>query len=294
MAGVAGVKDRVAGAITTARERVPVVDRVIRTVMLYNRVNGSLYSAGVTYAAFLSFFPLLALAFALVGVVSRILPPGADAQQTLVDALTSVFPGIVGGDHGIPLSTFRSSAPAILSIGLPLALWSGLGWLSDLRTALLVVFEEPADQQPSWIAGQLRDLKALVVLGLTLFLSVAVSGVVSVMAGDILGLVHLESLAWLVKLVVPLIGLAANVALFYAMYVLLARPSLSRKALMSGAILGAVGFEILKQASVYLLHSTQSSPAFQAFGITLILLLWINYFSQLVLYTAAWARTSDK
>jgi membrane protein len=289
-----GIKERVTGAVAAARERVPVLDHVIRTVMLYSRVNGSLYSAGVTYAAFLSFFPLLALAFAVVGVISRILPPGADAQQTLVHALTSVFPGIVGGDHGIPLSTFRSSAPAILSIGLPLALWSGLGWLSNLRTALLVLFEEPADHQPNWFAGQWRDLKALVVLGLTLMLSVAVSGVVSVMAGQLLDLVGLAELAWVVKVLVPLIGLAANVVLFYAMYVLLARPQLSRKALMSGAILGAVGFEILKQASVYLLHSTQSQPAFQAFGIALILLLWINYFSQLVLYTAAWARTSDK
>ena len=39
-------------------------------------------------------------------------------------------------------------------------------------------------------------------------------------------------------------------------------------------------------------EETQGSPAFQAFGIALILLVWINYFSRVVLYAAAWAHTS--
>ena len=55
---------------------------------------------------------------------------------------------------------------------------------------------------------------------------------------------------------------------------------------------GAIAFEVLKQLSTLLLSSTQGSPAFQAFGIALILLVWINYFSRVMLYTAAWAHTS--
>jgi membrane protein len=48
---------------------------------------------------------------------------------------------------------------------------------------------------------------------------------------------------------------------------------------------------VLKEASTFLLGLTQKSQAFQAFGITLILLVWINYFSRVVLYAAAWAHT---
>ena len=59
----------------------------------------------------------------------------------------------------------------------------------------------------------------------------------------------------------------------------------------SGALLGAVGFEILKQASQLLIKSTEGQPAFQAFGIALILVVWINYFSRVILYAAAWAWT---
>jgi membrane protein len=36
----------------------------------------------------------------------------------------------------------------------------------------------------------------------------------------------------------------------------------------------------------------KGQPAFQAFGIALILLVWINYFSQVVMYAASWAHTT--
>ena len=58
------------------------------------------------------------------------------------------------------------------------------------------------------------------------------------------------------------------------------------------ALLGAVGFEALKLASSYLLKATQNQSALQAFGIALVLLVWINYFSRVVMYAASWAHTS--
>ena len=48
---------------------------------------------------------------------------------------------------------------------------------------------------------------------------------------------------------------------------------------------------MLKAASFLLLASTQGSPAFQVFGVALILLVWINYTSRGTLYAAAWAYT---
>ena len=66
------------------------------------------------------------------------------------------------------------------------------------------------------------------------------------------------------------------------------------RAMASGALLGAVGFEILKQLSTLLIAITENAPAFQVFGITLILLVWINYASRLILYAAAWAWTHPR
>jgi membrane protein len=55
-----------------------------------------------------------------------------------------------------------------------------------------------------------------------------------------------------------------------------------------------VVFELLKQLSTVLLQGTREQPAVQAFGIALILLVWINYFSRVVVLAAAWAHTSPE
>jgi membrane protein len=289
MSFLSGLKDRV----DRVRERRPFVDHVVRTVEHYGTVNGSALAAAVTYFAFLSFFPILALAFAVVGFVARAYP---NADEDLVTAIDDVLPGIIGNGQGeLPLSTFQANAPGILSVGILLALYSGLGWLSGMRTALVAVFEEPEREQPNFVLGKLRDLLALLTLGSVLIVSVAVSGIATKIATPILDVIGLgagaEPLLWVFALV---LGLAASALLFFAFFKLLASPDVPSRSLWSGAVLGAVVFELLKQLSTVLLQSTREQPAVQAFGIALILLVWINYFSRVVVLAAAWAHTSPE
>ena len=133
----------------------------------------------------------------------------------------------------------------------------------------------------------------MVVIGVVLVVSVAVSGLVSTYSQEVLDWIGVgRDLSPLLVLLTVLIGVAANMVLFYAMFRLLGEPDLPSKALWSGALLGALGFEVLKRLSSLLLAATKSSPGVQAFGVTLILLVWINYTSRLVMYAAAWAQTS--
>lgn len=289
MSVVSGLKDRV----ERVRERRPLVDHVVRTVEHYGNVNGSALAAAVTYFAFLSFFPILALAFAVIGFVAR---GYRNADEDLVTAIDDVLPGIIGNGPGeLPLSTFQDNAPGILSVGILLALYSGLGWLSGMRTALVAVFEEPEREQPGFVVGKVRDLLALLTLGSVLVVSVAVSGVATKVATPLLELVGLgagaEPLLWVFALA---LGLAASALLFFAFFRLLASPDVPSRSLWSGALLGAVVFELLKQLSTVLLQGTREQPAVQAFGIALILLVWINYFSRVVVLAAAWAHTSPE
>ena len=279
------VKDRV-GRI---RRKSPLIDHAVRTVEHYLAVHGSIQAGAVTYFAFLSFFPLLALGFAVIGYVARVYP---DAQANLVDAINEILPGMVGEEEGqISLATLQAAAPAIFSVGVLVMLYSGLGWLSAMRDALLVVFEKPRRDQPNFVVGKLRDLAAMVSLGLVLLGSVAISGVVTALSERILDLVGLGSgLTWLLNLLAILVGLLANAVLFFAFFKLLGDPEDPPGSLWSGALLGAAGFEVLKQASRLLLRSTAEQPAFQAFGIALILVVWINYFSRVVILAAAWAH----
>jgi membrane protein len=285
---VPSIVDKVKQRVADTRERRPLLDHVVRTVEHYGSAKGSIQAGAVTYFAFISFFPILALAFAVIGFVARVYD---GAETDLIDAINSVLPGLVGEDENqISLSDIRDSAPGILSVGIVLVLYSGLGWLSSMRDALIVMFELPAREQPNLIVGKIRDLIALALLGVVLIVSVGVSGVVRGLSEEILDWMGLGSgLGWLLGLIAVVIGLAANALLFFALFKVLADPDLPRKALWRGALLGAVGFEVLKQVSQLLLQSTASSPAFQAFGIAVILVVWINYFSRVVMYAASWA-----
>jgi membrane protein len=282
---------RATSTLDRARRRWPVLDHVLRMQAHYGRVNGSAQAGAITYFAFLSFFPILALAFFAVGYVARV---DSSAQDNLVQAIQQVLPGIVGTHPGeITIRSIESAATTVGLIGLAGVIYSGLGWLSGMRSALEVLFEMPRSEYPNFFVGKLRDLVTLVVIGFTLVLSVAVTGAVVGYSGrmvDWVGLGH--QLTWLVSGLGVLVGVAANMLLFYTLFRLLARPPTPRRSLWQGALLGALGFEVLKVASSYLLTATKHQQAFQAFGIALILLVWINYFSRIVLYAAAWSHTA--
>ncbi len=287
---MAGVVDRVKARIHDVRHDHPALDHVLRMQAHYGETKGSQQAGAVTYFGFLSVFPVLALAFFVVGWVAKVFP---DAQDTLVTAIGQMFPGIIGkGDSQIQLKDIEDAAGTVGLIGLVGVLYSGLGWLSALRDALIAVFELPEREQPSFVKGKLRDLLTLVIIGVVLLVAVAFTGIVSGFSEDLLGWVGLSGeLGWLVQVLAIVLGLLANAVLFFAMFRLLAAPDLPKRALWSGALLGAVGFEILKQVSGLLIRSTQGQPAFQVFGLALILVVWINYFSRVVLYAAAWAWT---
>jgi membrane protein len=273
------------GTGTDVRSRA--VERVKRAVGWYGDRNGSTLAAAVTYFAFLSFFPLLALAFASIGLAARIVP---EAESVLGPAVNSVLPGMVGDGRGqLSLDEMRELAGAVGGIGLVAVLYTGLGWISQMRVALTSMFDVP-EREPDAFSGKVRlfllgkgrDLLALAVLGTVLLFSVGVS---TALVGGFDG--------WLAAFGSAVVGILANSLLFAALFRLLADPDLPRKALIRGALLGAAGFEALKQLSRFLLASTTNQPAFQAFGIALILLVWIYYFSRLVLLAAAWSATEE-
>jgi membrane protein len=285
---------RAKGMLGRARARSPLVDHLVRMQAHYATVNGSAQAGAVTYFAFLSFFPILALAFFVVGYIARV---DSSAQDNLVTAIQGVLPGIVSNDpHAtgtITITSIEQAANKVGLLGLVGVVYAGLGWLSGMRSALEVVFEMPRGEFPHFFAGKVRDLVTLAIIGLTLLVSVAVTGVVVGYSDKVLELVGFgHQLSWLVHVLGVVLGVGADMLLFYALFRLLARPRTPRRALWQGALLGGLGFEVLKLASSYLLRATQNQPAFQAFGIALVLLVWINYFSRVVMYAAAWAHTS--
>ncbi len=290
---MADVKAKVTGAIDDVRERRPFVDHQIRMIQHYGKVNGNRQAGAVTYFAFLSFFPILALAFFVVGIVSKFY---TGAEQTLIDAINQVLPGVVGnGPNKISLDNIETFSGYAAVIGVAGVLFAGLNWLSALRDALEEVFELPRTVQPGFVVGKLRDLASLAAIGVVLLFSVAVTGILAGFTDAVLELAGLgNELGWVVNLLSRVVGVLANALLFFTLFRLLANPPTPKRALRNAALLAAVLFEVLKALAFLVLGSTEGKPAFQAFGIALTLLVWIYYFSRIVLYAAAFAHTDPE
>lgn len=287
------LKERFVDRLDTLRARRPSVDHVVRTFVHYSDRDGNAQAGAVTFFGFLSFFPILALSFFVVGYISAVYP---DLRADVVELLEEVLPGVIGnGDGEIALETFEEYAGAVGLVGLAGLVYSGLGWLSGMRRALAVMFRLPRQEHPNFLLGRARDLGTLVMLGVVLLVSIGLSGVMSWFSGLILGWLGLDG-SWVAAGVLWVVthGLAigATGVLFVAMFRLLAHPQVAGRALWQGALAGAVGFEVLKAVAGFLIAQTKDQPAFQAFGVALILLVWINYFSRLVMLSASWAYTA--
>ena len=290
---MASVKARLTARLDRLRERRPLVDHAVKTVLHYGEVNGNVQAGAITFFGFLSFFPILALGFFVIGYVSQVYD-GAD--RILVDAINETFPGLVGnGEDQISLQDFEDNARAVGLVGLVGVLYSGLGWLTHMREAMLVMFKMPEREKPNFLVGKLLDIAVLAAVGLTLLLSVGLSSLVTGLSKTVLeslGIYDVTGVPTLVIVLGGVLAIATSAVLFLALFRLLARPQEPVKALLHGAVLAALAFEVLKVLATILIAGTKSQPAFQAFGVALILLVWINYFARVTMFGAAWAYTS--
>ncbi len=289
-------KRRVEDPVNRVRERSGWVDHVMAMIGHYGRVDGNGQAGSVTYFAFLAFFPIMALAFFLVGQIANVFE---GAQGNLEEFINDLLPDLIGtGEGQVSFSVFTDNAGRVGLFGLVGFLYAGLGWMSAMRNALQTLFAKPPQDRPNLIDGKLRDLMTLGVVGLMLLAAYAITTGVNAFSDEIIDAVGLDPSEQLPQLGLRLAGALLAVllisGLLMVLYQLLARPRVSHRALREGAMLASVGFVLLKLVADRLIALTHGQPAFTVFGFGLVLLVLINYFSRVVMYGAAWAYTSGR
>lgn len=270
------------------RRRRPAVDHLVRAYERYADRNGNQLAGAVTYFAFLSFFPLLALAFAAVGYLAAVQVEVGDYLQ---QALDSVLPGLSGQLPIDEIAQARVGAGVIGVLGL---LYAGLNAVSALREALHSIWLKNLKEGPNLLLRKLADLLVMLGLGTALLLAVAFTSVAQTATQWLLGLVGLDG-SLLANLSLRALALAiavgANMAIFVLAFALLSGSGRPTRMMWRGALLGAVGFEVLKAAAAVLLAGTLSNPVYASFAVLVGLLVWINLVMRLVMFSAAWTAT---
>jgi membrane protein len=286
------VADKESFLVRQRRQR-PWLDHLVRAGEAYSERYGNHYAAAITYFSVLSLFPLLMIAFAVAGFV---LSGNADLLREMRNSITEAVPSGLGETINDVITQAIKSRSTVGIIGLLAAVYSGLGWMSNLRDALTAQWGQEHQQRP-FLKTMLKDLLALLGLGLALAVSFGLSAAGGGLGSWLLGLVGLEDDAWalfLLRLATIALALAANWLVFLWVLSRLPRESVSARSAMRGAAAAAVGFEILKQVFTIYLESVTSSPAGQLFGPILGLLLFANLVSRFLLFITAWTATAKE
>jgi membrane protein len=263
----------------------------VRAYDRHTEVLGGQLAAAITYFGFLSFFPLLALAFALVGYVSEVYP---QAQEGVVSAVESAFPSLIGTGSGqLDIQDVIDAKAGAGLIGLIGLLYAGLGWLDALRDALRRVFGTD-DLAMSLVAKKLWDVVVLAMLGVSLLASIVVSSLATAATTYALGDVGLEESAAataVLKVLSVALAMVVDIVVFAILLSRLSGAQLSWRRVRSGAVLAAVGFELLKLVGTFLIGRTTQNPLYATFGVVVGLLVWIHFASRLLVFSAAWTAT---
>ena len=272
------------------RER-PWLDHLFRAAERYSAQYGAHYAAAVTYFSVLSLVPMLMIGFAVAGFVLASQPALLDELQA---SIAEAVPGAIGDTINEVVAEAIKSKGTVGVLGLLAAVYSGYGWMSNLRDALTAQWGHPKQDLP-FVKTVLKDLLALVSLGAALVVSFGLTAAGSGLAELVLRWVGLEGVGWaqaLLKIGTIMLGLIANWLVFLWVLAKLPRKPFSLRSAAKGAAAAAFVFEVLKQGGTLYLSTVTTSPAGAAFGPIIGVLFFANLVAQSLLFITAWTATA--
>ncbi|MEU4288217.1 YihY/virulence factor BrkB family protein [Kribbella sp. NPDC026596] len=241
---------------------------------------GNRLAGATTFYAFLSLFPLIVLAAAIVGPLL-----GDKAIQALKDSLDKNLPGI---GNQIDIDALIAHAGTIGLISGVALLWTGLAWVDSLRASIRSMHE--LDDQPgNFVLVKLWDLGALVGLGLIGLIATGVSSVLSALAQRIVDRTHLD--ASLLSVTSLVLGLGAGAILVLYLQTALPRIILPRKVALIAALAGGILYYLAqKLGNLYVTHVIGTNAAYGTLALPLALLVWIYLLTRAIMLIAAWTK----
>jgi membrane protein len=249
-------------------------------VQTFSKAEGALLSGSMAYYTFLSLLPLLmVVAFVLATFAS----PEPGAREAVAEALNQAFPG-VGTDvfEGVISQVVQNSA--VLGVfGLLSTFYAGSGFVGSMTACLNRMWKVPAGRNP--VGQKVVNILIVMLLGSVLLGSALLTIWVSATAQETL---NLGPTSPVISMIEEVAAPASMLIVLLLMYRLLpARPH-SWLSQIPGAIFGGVGFYLLKRGfDLWASHSAGIGALPRSLVSVTLLLVWLGFFGQLILYGAA-------
>ncbi len=259
-------------------------DLLERAFRDYSSTHGSIYAAAITYYLLLSLFPLLVVMVAAIGLLAR----DPDFQQQVVDQIMTVLPAGAGVQDQVEeiVAGIASPSSGIVGLlGLVGSFFAASGVFGALRKSMNIAFN--VSQSHSFIHGRLHDLVSVVAVVIMVLMSTAMT--VS------LGMIRSYLSRWLDGAPATVAWQAMNLSLplvfsflfFLSIYVLIPNQRLSVRDVWGGALIAAIGFEVLKAAfSFYLIQFASFTEVYGALGSLIALLVFVFSTASITIFGA--------
>ena len=249
-------------------------------VQTFSRAEGALLSGSMAYYTFLSLLPLLmVVAFVLATFAS----PEPGAREAVAEALNQAFPG-VGTDvfEGVISQVVQNSA--VLGVfGLLSTFYAGSGFVGSMTACMNRMWGVPSGRNP--VGQKLVNILIVMLLGLVLLGSALLTIWVSATAQRTL---ELESTSPVLSMIEELAGPSSMLVVLLLLYRVLPARRHSWLSQVPGAIFGGVGFYVLKRGfDFWARHSAGIGALPRSLVSVTLLLVWLGFFGQLILYGAA-------
>jgi membrane protein len=263
------VKQRIHRLVGRAQATLPA-----QVLMAYGQSQASNYALALAFAGFMSMFPMILGALAIIGLAIR-----DPATHTHFESLIlQVFPASAQPELEKAMNGVRQSAGWLGLISLGGLLWSASSIFASMEFSLTQIF-----------GTRQRDLLRQRLMGLVMMLLLVAAIVVTVGINSAAAFVPLASwVSWAVGFVA---GAIVMVALLCALYRFVPNRSFRMRDVLPGAILAGVLIELLSLVFPLYAKLAGSFNTYGAqFGLFFLLATWFYFLSQLLLLGAVYNR----
>lgn len=257
---MASIKERLADK--------PVIGAVLRVQDRFGEIQGDALASSIALQVFLSLIPILLVVIAVVGFVA-----GDDPTFTadVIDLFGIPTDGPAAEALTDAIDNARESRQAATIVGVLGLLWRGLAVVIAVQRAIDNVWQTTTEGMKDKARALGWPLGAGAIFAASFTLGTVINFLPPVLAPLSI-----------------LLAVAVNLGLFLWTYQELGRLPVGWRALLPGAVLCAIGFEVLKLiGTVYVPRLIASSSAlYGSLGTVIALLAWLALFGRLIVYGA--------
>ena len=291
---MSALKER-AGKITHR----PFVAHLLRANQRFGGRLGNQFGAAITYFSVLAIVPIIMFAFSILGFVLAVSAP--ELRKELLHQVSSALGGLDKGTRHSIIAVITNALDhykAIGIVGLLSALYSGAGWIGNLKDAVRAQWRQSFDlrvKKENFLIKNVNNIVVLLGLLVLIAITFGLASISTSLSGTITRWLGLDQVVWLQPLlaVVPIIiSIGAGWLVFMYLFVVLPETREPWSAVRRGSLIGAIGLGVLQYLTSFLIGRFTSSPTAALFGPVIALMVFMNLFARLVLFVAAWIGTA--